>query len=87
MMIMMMMTITVTFDTTNEDILKELNKEIILDKFSKHKNNWIQYVDRMQRNGDPKLFNNYKELGKASEETTGRMGQEWANKWPNSLTA
>jgi hypothetical protein len=41
----------------------------------------------MQRKRDPKLPNNYKELGKASEETTGTMGHEWVNKWPNSLRA
>jgi hypothetical protein len=43
----------------NEDILKELETETILDKMLNYKTYWIQHVDTMQRDRLPKLFQNY----------------------------
>jgi hypothetical protein len=39
----------------NEHILKEL-KESVLEKILKYKTNWIQHVDRRQRDRLPKLL-------------------------------
>jgi len=38
----------------NEDILKEVKPESTLEKISKYKNNWIQRVNRIQRDRLPK---------------------------------
>lgn len=40
----------------NEDTLKELKTKPILDKILKYKNNWLQHVNRMQRDRLPKLL-------------------------------
>jgi predicted glycosyltransferase len=40
----------------NDDILKELKTEPIMKKVIKHKNSWIQYFNRMQRDRIPKLL-------------------------------
>jgi hypothetical protein len=57
---------------------KALQTGILLDKISKHKTNWTQYVDRMQRNRLQKPLNKsrtawLKEPGKLFEETAGRI--------------
>jgi hypothetical protein len=44
----------------NYDILKEQKTELVMEKILKYKKNWIQRVNRMQRDRIPKLFKNYK---------------------------
>jgi len=39
-------------------ILPDKPNELILEKVSKHKNNWIQHVDWMQKDRLSKLLNN-----------------------------
>jgi hypothetical protein len=40
----------------NDDIQKELKTEPVMGKILKYKNNWIQHVNRMQRDRIPKLL-------------------------------
>jgi hypothetical protein len=42
----------------NEDTLKELKTEPIVNSILKDKTNWIQHVDRIQKASLPKLFRN-----------------------------
>jgi hypothetical protein len=44
--------------------LKELKTEPAIGKILKYKNNWIQHVNRMQRDRIPKLLKNHKPLGR-----------------------
>jgi hypothetical protein len=48
----------------NDDMLKELKTEPVMGKILKYKNNWIQHVNRIQRDRIPKLLKNYKPRGR-----------------------
>jgi hypothetical protein len=63
----------------NDEILKELNIEPVMGKILKHKNSWIQHVNRMQGDRIPKLLK-LQTVGKEKqrmnkEETLGRRGR------------
>jgi hypothetical protein len=63
----------------NEDIIKELKIELILDIISKYRNNRIQHVNRVQRDGFPKCATKLKTRGtkkliKTSEESSESLG-------------
>jgi hypothetical protein len=58
----------------NDDILKELKTEPVMGKILKHKNNWIQHVNRMQTDRIPKLLNNYKPRGRTDDD-------QWRDSW------
>jgi hypothetical protein len=47
----------------NNDVMKELKTEPVMGKILEYKNNWIQHVNRMQRDRIPKLLKNYKPRG------------------------
>jgi hypothetical protein len=48
----------------NDDTLKELKTKPVMGKILKYKNNWIQHVNRMQKDRIPKLLKNYKPWGR-----------------------
>jgi hypothetical protein len=50
----------------NDGILKELKTETVMGKILKYKNNWIEHVNRMQRDRIPKLL---KITNRGEEET------------------
>jgi hypothetical protein len=49
-------TYTWTDHKTNTEIAKELNITQVLDKIQDYKRNWIQNVNRISRNGLPRLI-------------------------------
>jgi hypothetical protein len=51
----------------NNDIPKELKTEPVMRKPLKYRNNWIQHINRMQRDKIPKLFK--KSTNRGEEET------------------
>jgi hypothetical protein len=64
----------------NDDTLKELKTKPVMGKILKYKNNWIQHVNRMQKDSIPKLLKKLQTAGKkkqrmTNEETLGRQGQ------------
>jgi hypothetical protein len=50
---------TWTVYKTNAQIAKELKITSILDKLLEYKRNWIQHVNRMSRNGLPRVMKHY----------------------------
>ena len=77
---------------TNTQIAKELKITPILDKLLEYKRNWIQYVNRMPRNGLPRVMKHsllpdwQKESWETFEEYSGYVRQERFNKWPKPMT-
>ena len=49
---------------TNTQIGKELKMAPILDKLLEYKRNWIQHVNRMPRNGLPRVKKPYSPIGR-----------------------
>jgi hypothetical protein len=49
---------------TNTQIAKELKITPILNKLLEYKRNWIQHVNRMSRNGLPRVIKHYSPTGK-----------------------
>jgi len=49
---------------TNAQITKELKITSILDKLLEYKRNWIQHVNRMPRNGSPRVMKYYSPTGR-----------------------
>jgi len=49
---------------TNTQIAKELKIRPILDKLLEYKGNWIQHVNRMPRNGLPRVMRHYSSSGR-----------------------
>jgi phage anti-repressor protein len=67
---------TSTDHKTNTEIAKELNITTALGKTQHCKRKWIKHVDRMRRNGLPRIIKKLhtkrrKEPGKTHEETSG----------------
>jgi len=48
----------------NTQIAKELKITPILDKLLEYKRNWIQHVNRMPRNGLPRIMKHYSPNGR-----------------------
>jgi hypothetical protein len=76
----------------NIEIERELNITTVLDKIQGYKGNWIQHVNRIIRNRLPRLTKKphpkrQKEPRKTTEETSGCVRPERANKWPSFLIA
>ena len=76
---------------TSTQIAKELRITPILDKLPEYKRNWIQHVNRMPRNRLLRVMKHYsptsrRNHGRPFEETSGYVGPERVNKWPNSMT-
>ena len=49
---------------TNTEIAKELKITPILDKLLEYKRNWIQHINRMPRNGLPRVMKHYCATGR-----------------------
>jgi hypothetical protein len=49
---------------TNTQIAKELKITPVLDKLLEYKRNWIQHVNRMPRNGLPRVMKHYCSTGR-----------------------
>jgi hypothetical protein len=52
---------------TNTQTAKELKIAPILDKILEYKNNWIQHVNRMPRNGLPRVMKQYFPTGRRNQ--------------------
>jgi hypothetical protein len=57
---------TWTDHKTDTDIAKELNITPVLDKIQRYKRSWIQHVNRMPRNGLPRILKNYTPKGRGT---------------------
>jgi hypothetical protein len=70
----------------NYEILKELKIEPVMGKILKHKNNWIQGVNRMQGDRIPKLLK-LQTAGKKKQRTTNEdtLGRRDRNGSMNGL--
>jgi len=49
---------------TNTQITKEFKITPILDKLLEYKRNWIKYVNRISRNGLPRVMKHYSPTGR-----------------------
>jgi len=49
---------------TNSHIAKELEITPVLDKLLEYKRNWIQHVNRMPRDGLPRIMKHYSPTGR-----------------------
>jgi len=52
---------------TNTQIAKELKITQILDKLLEYKRNWMQHVNRMSRNGLPRVMKHYSPTGRRNQ--------------------
>jgi hypothetical protein len=54
-------------NTTNTEIVKDLNITPVLDKMQSYKRNWIQHVKRMRRSRLPRILKNYTPKGRRNQ--------------------